>query len=83
MEAAKVYSGGSTVPAAVVIVVKYRACLSVGRLIIGVSAQLVVYSGRRHIGMRAYIGAGAVYTGTKEWLLFLRLGRVRQVQLAS
>ena len=29
-------SGGSTVPAAVVIVVKHRACLSVGRLIVGV-----------------------------------------------
>ena len=39
MEAAKVCSGGSTVPAAVVIVVKYRACLSVGRLIVGVQAQ--------------------------------------------
>jgi hypothetical protein len=36
VEAVKVYLGGSTVPAAVVIVVKYRACLSVGRLIIGV-----------------------------------------------
>ena len=40
MEAAKVYLGGSTVPAAVVIVVKYRVCLSVGRLIVGVQAQL-------------------------------------------
>ena len=39
MEAAKVCSGGSTVPAAVVIVVKHRACLSVGRLV-----------NRRHIG---------------------------------
>ena len=78
MEAAEVCSGGSTVPAAVVMVVKYRACLSVGRLIVGVSAQLVVYSGRRHIGTRACMGAGAVYTGTKEWLLFLGLGRVRQ-----
>jgi hypothetical protein len=36
VEAAKVCLGGSTVPAAVVIVVKYRAYLSVGRLIIGV-----------------------------------------------
>ena len=66
MEAAKVCSGGSTVPAAVVMVVKHRACLSVGRLIVGVSARLVVYSGRRHIGTRACMGAGAVYTGTKE-----------------
>ena len=39
MEAAKVCSGGSTVPAAVVIVVKHRACLSVGRLIVGVQAR--------------------------------------------
>ena len=39
MEAAEVYSGGSTVPAAVVIVVKYRACLSVGQLIVGIQAQ--------------------------------------------
>ena len=39
MEAAKVYSGGSTVPAAVVIVVKYRACLPVGRLIVGVHTR--------------------------------------------
>ena len=70
--------GGSTVPAAVVMVVKHRACLSVGRLIVGVSARLVVYSGRRHIGTRACMGAGAVYTGTKEWSLFLGLGRVRQ-----
>ena len=66
MEAAEVYSGGSTVPAAVVIVVKYRAYLSVGRLIIGISAQLVVYSGHRHIGTRAYMGTGVVYTSTKE-----------------
>ena len=35
MEAAEVYLGGSTVLAAVLIVVKYRACLLVGRLIIG------------------------------------------------
>ena len=42
MEAAKVCSGGSTVPAAVVIVVKHRACLSVGRLIVGVQAQSFV-----------------------------------------
>ena len=60
MKAAKVCSGGSTVPAAVVMVVKHRACLSVGQLIVGVSAQLVIYSGRRHIGTRAYIGAEAV-----------------------
>jgi hypothetical protein len=39
VEAAKVYLGGSTVPAAVVIVVKYRACLSVSQLIIGVQTQ--------------------------------------------
>ena len=39
MEAAEVYSGGSTVPAAVVIVVKYKACLLVGQLIVGVQAQ--------------------------------------------
>ena len=39
MEAAEVCLGGSTIPAAVVIVVKYRACLLVGRLIIGVQAQ--------------------------------------------
>ena len=45
---------------------------------VGVSARLVVYSGRRHISTRACMGAGAVYTGTKEWLLFLGLGRVRQ-----
>ena len=62
MEAAKVCLGGSTVPAAVVIVVKHRACLSVGRLIVGVQARSFVYSGRRHIGTRAYMGAGAVYT---------------------
>ena len=49
MEAAKVYSGGSTVPAAV-IVVKYRACLSVGRLIVGVQAQSF---GRQIVGVQA------------------------------
>jgi hypothetical protein len=42
MEAAEVCSGGSTVPAAVVIVVKYRACLSVSQLIIGIQAQSFV-----------------------------------------
>ena len=42
MEAAEVYSGGSTVLAAVVMVVKHRACLSVGRLIVGVQARLFV-----------------------------------------
>ena len=41
-EAAKVYLGGSTVPAAVVIVVKHRACLSVGQLIVGVQVQSFV-----------------------------------------
>ena len=35
---AAVCLGGSTVPVIVVIVVKYRACLLVGRLIIGVQA---------------------------------------------
>jgi hypothetical protein len=39
LQAAKVYSGGSTVPAAVVIVVKHRACLPVSRLIVGVQAR--------------------------------------------
>ena len=34
-----VENGGSTVPAAVVIVVKQRACLLVGRLIVGVQAR--------------------------------------------
>ena len=38
---AAVCPGGSTVPAAVVIVVKYKACLSVGRLIVGVQARSV------------------------------------------
>ena len=33
---AAVCPGGSTVPAMVMIVVKYKACLSVGRLIVGV-----------------------------------------------
>ena len=42
MEAAEVCSGGSTVPAAVVIVVKHRACLSVGQLIVGVQARSFV-----------------------------------------
>ena len=32
--------GGSTVPAAVMIVVKYRACLLVGRLIVGIQVRL-------------------------------------------
>ena len=45
MEAAKVCLGGSTVPAAVVIVVKHRACLSVGRLIVGVQARSFVVAG--------------------------------------
>jgi hypothetical protein len=36
---AAVCPGGSTVPAAVVIVVKYRACLPVGRLIVCVQAR--------------------------------------------
>ena len=33
---AAVYLGSSTVPVTVIIVVKYRACLLVGRLIVGV-----------------------------------------------
>ena len=36
---AAVCPGGSTVPAIVIIVVKHRACLLVGRLIIGVQAR--------------------------------------------
>jgi hypothetical protein len=35
---AAVYLGGSTVPAMVMIVVKYKACLSVSRLTIGIQA---------------------------------------------
>ena len=42
MEAAKVCLGGSTVPAAVVIVVKYRVCLLIGRLIVAIQVQLFV-----------------------------------------
>ena len=38
-QAAKACSGSSTVPAVVVIVVKHRACLSVGRLIVGVQTR--------------------------------------------
>jgi hypothetical protein len=45
VEAAKIYSGGSTVPAAVVIVVKQRACLLVSWLIVGVQAQQLSDSG--------------------------------------
>ena len=40
--AAKVHLGGSTVPAAVTIVVKHRARLSVSQLIIGVLARSVL-----------------------------------------
>ena len=36
---AAVYLGGSMVPITVIIVVKHRACLLVGRLIIGVQAR--------------------------------------------
>ena len=36
---AAVCLGGSTVPVTVIIVVKYRACLPVGWLIIGIQAQ--------------------------------------------
>ena len=36
---AAVCPGGSTVPATVMIVVKHRACLPVGRLIVGVQAR--------------------------------------------
>ena len=39
---AAVCLGSSTVPAAVVIVVKHRACLSIGRLIVAVQAQSFV-----------------------------------------
>ena len=39
---AAVCLGGSTVPAAVVIVVKHRACLLVGQLIVGVQARSFV-----------------------------------------
>ena len=39
---AAVCLGGSTVPAAVVIVVKHRAYLLVSQLIVGVQAQLFV-----------------------------------------
>ena len=42
---AAVYPGGSTVPVTVMIVVKYRACLPVGRLIIGVQARQLSDSG--------------------------------------
>ena len=54
MEAAEVYLGGSTVPAAVVIVVKHRACLSVGRLIVGVQAR----SFAQAIGVTAQLLSG-------------------------
>ena len=40
MEAAEVYLGGNTVLVAVIIVVKYKVCLSVNQLIIGVQVQL-------------------------------------------
>jgi len=40
--AAKVRLGGSMVPAAVIIVVEHRACLSVSRLIAGVLARLIL-----------------------------------------
>ena len=36
---AAVCPGGSTVPATVMIVVEHRACLPVGRLIVGVQAR--------------------------------------------
>ena len=48
---AAVCLGGSTVPATVIIVVKYRVCLSVGQLIIGVQVQLFVsLVGHRRLG---------------------------------
>ena len=48
---AAVYLGGSTVPVAVVIIVKYRACLLVGQLIIGVQARLFIsLVGHRRLG---------------------------------
>ena len=40
-------------------------------VIVDVSVQSVVYSGRRHIGIRACIGAGAVCTGIKEWVVII------------
>ena len=42
---AAVCPGGSTVPATVMIVVKHRACLPVGRLIVGVQARQLLDSG--------------------------------------
>ena len=45
MEAVEVYLGGSMVPAAVVIVVKYRAYLSVGWLIVGVQVRSFIIVG--------------------------------------
>jgi hypothetical protein len=50
VEAAKVCLGGSTVPAAVVIVVKYRAYLSVGRLVNRRYIGMIVRSGCRRNG---------------------------------
>ena len=47
---AAVYPGSSTVPAAVVIVVKHKAYLLVGQLIIGVQAQSF---GQQIIGVQA------------------------------
>ena len=49
--------------------------------VVGVSARLVVYSGRRHIGTRACMGAGAVCTGAKEQVVVIF--RVRQGQAGS
>ena len=58
MEAAKVYSGSSTVPAVVVIVVKYRACLSFGRLIIGRIGTIICLVDRRRTSAISIIIVG-------------------------
>ena len=51
MEAAEVCLGGSIVLAAVVIVVKHKAYLSVNQLIIGIQARLFIsLVGHKHLG---------------------------------
>ena len=60
MEAAEVCLGGSTVPAAVVIVVEHRACLLFGRLIVGVQARSFGHNSR-HSGA---ISLSMVYSST-------------------
>ena len=54
---AAVCPGGSTVPATVTIVVKHRARLSVGRMIVGVQARSVSMD-RRRIGAISIVIAG-------------------------